>query len=56
MVVTGGSSGFGELVTLDLGRRGVRVVVVDVVEPKYEIRMTPFPLLINQLAKIPNVH
>lgn len=28
-VVKGGSSGFGELVTLDLGRRGVKVVVVD---------------------------
>lgn len=44
VVVTGGSSGLGELVTKDLSRRGIRVVVIDIMKPKYELGMPPFPL------------
>jgi all-trans-retinol dehydrogenase (NAD+) len=40
VVVTGGSSGIGELVTQDLCRRGISVAIVDIVKPKYEIGMS----------------
>ena len=39
VVVIGGSSGIGELVTQDLCRRGISVVIIDIVEPTYIIRM-----------------
>jgi len=39
VVVTGGSSGLGEWVAKDLGRRGIKVAIIDIVEPKYELRM-----------------
>lgn len=38
VVVTGGSSGIGELVTQDLCCRAISVAVIDIVEPKYPIR------------------
>jgi all-trans-retinol dehydrogenase (NAD+) len=37
VVVTGGSSGIGELVTQDLCRRGISVAIIDIAKPKYEI-------------------
>lgn len=37
VVVTGGSSGLGELVTKDLSLRGIRVVIIDIVKPKYTL-------------------
>ncbi|PQE19127.1 Short-chain dehydrogenase reductase SDR protein [Rutstroemia sp. NJR-2017a BBW] len=40
VVITGGSSGIGELVTQDLCRRGISVAIVDIVKPKYKIGKT----------------
>ena len=42
VVITGGSSGIGKLVVQDLCRRGISVAIIDIVEPKYEIRKVPF--------------
>lgn len=37
VVITGGSSGIGELVCKDLQRRGIKLVIIDVNAPKYTL-------------------
>lgn len=39
VVITGGSSGLGEYVTKDLCRRKIKVAMIDINPPKYELGM-----------------
>jgi all-trans-retinol dehydrogenase (NAD+) len=38
-IVTGGSSGIGEQISLELARKGVKVIILDVQAPKSALRM-----------------
>jgi hypothetical protein len=38
VLVTGGSSGIGEIVTRKLAERGIKVIVLDIIPPKEELR------------------
>ena len=49
VVVTGGSDGFGKLLTLRLVEKGSKVIVLDVQNPTYDLR-TPLDYLIQHRA------
>lgn len=40
VLLTGGCSGIGKQIMLDLAQKGVRVVILDVVEPSFKLRMS----------------
>lgn len=45
VLLTGGCSGIGKQIMLDLAQKGVRVVILDVVEPSFKLRMPSAPYL-----------
>lgn len=47
VVVTGGSGGLGCLLVKRFAERGITVVSLDIVEPKEELRMSPYPSQIS---------
>lgn len=42
-LVTGGCGGIGRQIMEDLSRKGVRVVILDIVEPSFKLRESPIP-------------
>ena len=42
VLLSGGCSGIGKQVVLDLSRNGVKVIIVDIQEPKFPLRMSLF--------------
>jgi hypothetical protein len=42
VLLSGGCSGIGKQVALDLSRNGVKVIIVDIQEPKFPLRMSLF--------------
>ena len=42
VLITGGSDGFGKLLTLMFAEKGVKVVIFDIQKPKFDLRTLPF--------------
>lgn len=53
VLLTGGCSGIGKQVALDLAAKGVKVIIVDVQEPNFKLRMSSFSFSFLFLGPVP---